>query len=69
VSSYCTTELKEAIQARRAAEEGTGVREGPSGRYDLVGVVTHMGRTADGGHYLGWTKKGGSRARTVALTT
>lgn len=32
-------------------EHGTGVDHG---KYQLVGVVTHQGRTADGGHYIGW---------------
>lgn len=25
--------------------------------YELVGIVTHQGRTADSGHYVGWTKQ------------
>ncbi|KAJ3341852.1 Ubiquitin carboxyl-terminal hydrolase 14 [Gonapodya sp. JEL0774] len=29
-----------------------------TGMYDLVGVVTHLGRTADGGHYIGWVRNG-----------
>ena len=32
-------------------EHGTGLDHG---KYQLVGVVTHQGRTADGGHYIGW---------------
>ncbi|KAI8910872.1 hypothetical protein EDD86DRAFT_189502, partial [Gorgonomyces haynaldii] len=28
----------------------------PSGLYDLVAVLTHMGRAADSGHYIGWSK-------------
>ena len=32
-------------------EHGTGV---DNGKYQLMGVVTHQGRTADGGHYIGW---------------
>ena len=28
-----------------------------SGHYDLVAVLTHVGRTADSGHYIGWTKQ------------
>ena len=27
-----------------------------SGWYDLVAVLTHVGRTADSGHYVGWVK-------------
>lgn len=29
--------------------------EGPVG-YDLVSVITHIGRSADSGHYISWTK-------------
>jgi ubiquitin carboxyl-terminal hydrolase 14 len=34
-----------------------------SGRYELVAVVTHQGRTADGGHYVGFAKsaRGGDK--------
>ncbi|KAI8926814.1 hypothetical protein BC831DRAFT_455097 [Entophlyctis helioformis] len=28
----------------------------PSGQYDLVAVLTHVGRAADSGHYIGWVK-------------
>jgi ubiquitin carboxyl-terminal hydrolase 14 len=27
-----------------------------TGLYELVGVVTHIGRAADSGHYIGWAK-------------
>ncbi len=27
-----------------------------SGQYDLVAVLTHVGRAADSGHYIGWVK-------------
>lgn len=39
-----------------------GVEYMPTGYYDLVGMISHKGRTADGGHYVGWTlhKKAGS---------
>lgn len=30
-----------------------------TGKYQLVGVVTHQGRTADGGHYIGWVHSTG----------
>ncbi|KAI9500148.1 hypothetical protein BX070DRAFT_67053 [Coemansia spiralis] len=29
----------------------------PSGLYELVGVVTHIGRTANSGHYMAWVRK------------
>lgn len=28
-----------------------------AGKYELVGVVTHKGRTADSGHYVAWVKQ------------
>jgi len=28
----------------------------PSGKYELCGVLTHKGRSADGGHYVAWVK-------------
>jgi len=33
---------------------------GPTtGHYELFGVVTHQGRIADSGHYVGWTRQSG----------
>ncbi|PIA16187.1 cysteine proteinase [Coemansia reversa NRRL 1564] len=29
----------------------------PSGIYELIGVVTHIGRTANSGHYMAWVRK------------
>jgi ubiquitin carboxyl-terminal hydrolase 14 len=26
------------------------------GQYELVSVITHIGRSADSGHYISWTK-------------
>lgn len=28
-----------------------------SGQYDLVAVLTHVGRGANSGHYIGWVKQ------------
>jgi len=30
-----------------------------AGHYQLVGVVTHKGRSSDGGHYVGWVHASG----------
>jgi len=36
---------------------GTGLE---TGNYELIGVLTHQGRTSDSGHYVAWVhKKGG----------
>mmetsp|Transcript_13520 Transcript_13520/g.31109 ORF Transcript_13520/g.31109 Transcript_13520/m.31109 type:complete len:485 (+) Transcript_13520:47-1501(+) len=58
--------MEEAPDAPPAAEEGGGAPVDASdvtanslkgtGRYELVGVVTHQGRYADGGHYMAWCK-------------
>lgn len=38
-----------------APASAVGVEEIDTGYYELVGIVSHKGRTADGGHYVGWT--------------
>lgn len=30
-----------------------------TGSYEIIGVVTHKGRSADGGHYVGWIHASG----------
>jgi ubiquitin carboxyl-terminal hydrolase 14 len=35
---------------------GPGLPENFQGMYELFAVVTHKGRDADGGHYMGWVK-------------
>jgi ubiquitin carboxyl-terminal hydrolase 14 len=30
----------------------------PTGQYELAAVLTHVGRSADSGHYIAWVKKG-----------
>lgn len=37
-------------------EHGIGL---DTGNYQLIGVVTHKGRSADGGHYIGWVHVSG----------
>ena len=32
-----------------------------TGNYELVAVVTHKGRSADGGHYVGWVHQSGDK--------
>ena len=27
------------------------------GQYELFGIITHQGRTAEGGHYVAWVKR------------
>merc|ERR1711957_23862 len=35
---------------------GPGLPQNFQGKYELFAVVTHKGRDADGGHYMGWVK-------------
>ncbi|KAF9429256.1 Ubiquitin carboxyl-terminal hydrolase 14 [Entomortierella beljakovae] len=46
--------LEESLDPELVKDVGSN----PSGQYELVSVLTHIGRTADSGHYIGWTKKG-----------
>lgn len=51
-----------ALQAALAMSMDTSTAVGPGlpenfqGQYELFAVVTHKGRDADGGHYMGWVK-------------
>lgn len=48
-------ELLELVDPRLAADEGTN----KSGLYELRGVITHQGASADSGHYTAYVKKQG----------
>jgi ubiquitin carboxyl-terminal hydrolase 14 len=54
--------LKEALALSMKPEEeheppvGPGLPLDFQGHYELFAVVTHKGRDADGGHYMGWVK-------------
>lgn len=32
-----------------------------TGSYEIVAVLTHQGRSADSGHYVGWAHKSGGK--------
>jgi ubiquitin carboxyl-terminal hydrolase 14 len=38
----------------------SGLPDDFTGMYELVGVVTHKGRSADSGHYIGWVRQEGN---------
>jgi ubiquitin carboxyl-terminal hydrolase 14 len=38
-----------------------------SGVYELFGVITHKGRFANSGHYIGWTRDGNSGMISFSL--
>ena len=40
---------------------GMGVPDTFNGMYELHSVVTHKGRSADSGHYIGWTRQAPNR--------
>ncbi len=42
------------VYAPFSFEEDVGSNN--SGYYDLIGVLTHKGRSSNSGHYVGWTK-------------
>ena len=44
------------------AEKGVDYAGRLTGRYDLIAVLTHKGRTLDSGHYVAWVKQGGEDA-------
>ena len=52
--------MKDQITLRKEAGVPQGliddVGANVSGQYDLVAVLTHVGRAADSGHYIGWVK-------------
>ena len=37
--------------------ESCGLDKDFQGHYELFAIVTHKGRSADGGHYMGWVKR------------
>ncbi|KAF8308379.1 cysteine proteinase [Clavulina sp. PMI_390] len=41
----------------------------PHGLYELCGIVTHKGASADGGHYIGWVKKDAIDATLAKATS
>ncbi|KAJ6236754.1 ubiquitin carboxyl-terminal hydrolase 14 [Anaeramoeba flamelloides] len=48
---------KEKETEKEVLEEFEEIEDDITGNYELAGIVTHIGRTIDGGHYIGWTKK------------
>ena len=57
-------ELEQALQmsmGEAAAAEvetvGPGLSPDFQGNYEMFAVVTHQGRFADGGHYIGWVRQ------------
>lgn len=56
-------EMKDAVDGVVTAPPSTVGSSGghvgaATGRYELLGVLTHKGRSADSGHYVAWVKQG-----------
>jgi len=47
---------------------GPGLPPNFQGKYELFAIVTHKGRDADGGHYMGWVKAETDTKRNVAAS-
>jgi ubiquitin carboxyl-terminal hydrolase 14 len=39
-----------------------------TGVYDLVAVLTHKGRSADSGHYVGWVKQDDGQSTIITVS-
>ena len=52
--------VKMAEETEKAAPSFSGR---PTGRYDLVAVLTHKGRSADSGHYVAWARDENDKTR------
>ncbi|WIA19265.1 hypothetical protein OEZ85_003900 [Tetradesmus obliquus] len=53
-------DMKDA-DAAAAGPPSAVVAGAQTGRYELAGVLTHKGRSADSGHYVAWTKQADGR--------
>jgi ubiquitin carboxyl-terminal hydrolase 14 len=47
----------EAAAGAAAAAAAAAHAGAPTGRYELAGVLTHKGRSADSGHYVAWVRQ------------
>ncbi|KAF8058875.1 UBP7 [Scenedesmus sp. PABB004] len=54
-SSGADVEMADAAASAPGTSSGAAVA--PTGRYELSGVLTHKGRSADSGHYVAWVKQ------------
>ena len=49
----------ESGEAKPGESESMAADAGHTGFYDLHAIITHKGRIADSGHYVGWVKRDG----------
>jgi ubiquitin carboxyl-terminal hydrolase 14 len=52
--------LKRSASSSSSAQLGPGLPADFTGCYELHSVVTHKGRSADSGHYMGYVRQGSS---------
>lgn len=57
VGDQAPTVFEKAVTAKKLPNFNNGVPTDFSGTYELFGVVTHKGRDADSGHYIGWVRQ------------
>jgi ubiquitin carboxyl-terminal hydrolase 14 len=57
LNKYKKTEEKEEIKEEEVKYEIEEIGGNSTGCYELFGLVTHKGRSADSGHYVGWVKE------------
>ena len=48
---------KDELSKLATDAEGAECHDNKTGRYELFAIITHQGRTAEGGHYVAWIKK------------
>jgi ubiquitin carboxyl-terminal hydrolase 14 len=56
---YCTPELQTSLNPQRDSGKEIAPLENRTAMYELCAVVSHQGRSADGGHYVAWVRAGG----------
>lgn len=66
VYPYCAPELQRELQAQRDAgastsSSGDSALVNRTGLYELCAIVSHQGRSADGGHYVAWVRQDGDK--------
>ena len=57
ISDVEPAKSKEEIAELAKGAAGAECGDNKTGRYELFAVITHQGRTAEGGHYVAWVKK------------
>lgn len=51
--------MADVLPDPRTADVGEKLEGGLTGKYELIAVLTHKGRSADSGHYVAWVRQEG----------